>query len=245
MRKLLSALAFGGAAAALALLSPAAHATLHGWCGGGATSLCVDNGTNSPFNMNPPNPFGFTSSPPGETGTLFLKVLVPDNETVAGPFAVTGAATATATLVTGTTPGPWTTGSLQTYLGPPFAGETPDNPIGAYLPSTQALDPGATGFNVYEADLGTQTLAGPGGPPNQLFDITGPPLASYLVAFIEFANGGSEATANSGAIFITAACVPGTPGCNSGPPLVPEPSALALIGSALVIFGFVWRRRSA
>ena len=96
MRKLLSALAFGGAAAALALVSPPAHATLHGFCGGGATSLCVDNGTNSPFNLNPPNPFGFTSSPPGEIGTLFLKVLVLDNETVAGPFAVTGAATATA-----------------------------------------------------------------------------------------------------------------------------------------------------
>lgn len=243
MRKLLSGLAFGGAAVALALFSPSAQATLHGWCGGGATSLCIDNGTNSPFNMNPPNPFSFTSSPPGETGTLFLKVLVPDNETVAGPFSITGAATATATLVTGTTPGPWTSGSLQTYLGAPFTGETPDNPIGAYLPSTQALDPGATGFNVYEADLGTQTFAGPGGPPNQLFDITGPPLASYLVGFVEFA-GGSEATANSGAIFITTACTPGAPGCNSGPPTVPEPSTLALVGSALVIFGFMWRRRS-
>jgi hypothetical protein len=234
----------GGGAISLALLSSPAFATLHGWCGGGTTTLCMDNGTNSPFDVNPPNPFGFTSSPPGETGTLFLKVLVPDNETVAGPFAVTGAATATANLVTGTTPGPWTTGSLQDYLGIPFVGETPDNPIGAYLPSTQALDPGATGFNVYEADLGTQTIAGPSGPPNQLFDITGPPLASYLVAFIEFPTGGGEATANSGAIFITASCVPGTPGCNSGPP-IPEPPSLALIGSGLVIFGFLWRRRSA
>jgi hypothetical protein len=40
-------------------------------------------------------------------------------------------------------------------------------------------------------------------------------------------------------------CVIGTPNCGpSGPPLVPEPSALVLVGSALMIFGFVWRRRS-
>jgi hypothetical protein len=40
-------------------------------------------------------------------------------------------------------------------------------------------------------------------------------------------------------------CTPGTPNCGtSGPPLVPEPSALALVGSALAMFGFVWRRRS-
>jgi PEP-CTERM motif-containing protein len=40
-------------------------------------------------------------------------------------------------------------------------------------------------------------------------------------------------------------CTPGTPNCSSGPPiLTPEPSALALFGGALVVFGMMWRRRS-
>ena len=230
----------GGGAISLALLSSPAFATVHGWCGGGATSLCPDNGTNSPWGDNPPNPFGFTSSPPNETGILSIAVLVPDNENAGlGPFAITGAASASATLFSAT---PWTSGQLDAYLG---ISASPTQPIGAYLPSTQALDPGAMGFFVYEASVGTQTLAGPSGPPNQLFDITGPPLASYLVGFMDLGPDGIEATANSGAIFLIHGCAIGTPGCNSGPPLIPEPSALALVGAALGIFGFLWRRRSA
>src|SRR5262249_36521630 len=151
---------------------------------------------------------------------------------------ITGAATATANLFSAV---PWTSGQLDAYLG---ISANPTNPIGAYLPSTQALDPGATGFFVYQGDVGTQTLSGPGGPPNQLFNITSVPLASYIVGFIDLgSDAGIEATANSGAIFVTVPCVPGTPGCNSGPPLLPEPGTLALLGSALVGLSVIRRRR--
>jgi hypothetical protein len=43
---------------------------------------------------------------------------------------------------------------------------------------------------------------------------------------------------------VSGVCTPGEAGCAVAPP-IPEPSALALVGGALVIFGFVWRRRSA
>jgi hypothetical protein len=94
---------------------------------------------------------------------------------------------------------PWTSGMLDAYLG---ISASPANPIGAYLPSTQALDPGATGFFVFQANLGTLTLQSPSNPNvSPLENISaGLPLASYIVGFFNEA-GTIQATANSGAIF--------------------------------------------
>src|SRR5262244_3047492 len=65
---------------ALLMLASPASATLHGWCGSGATSTCIDNGTNTPTSNNPPNPFAFTGSM-AETGVQYrIDVLVPNNE---------------------------------------------------------------------------------------------------------------------------------------------------------------------
>src|SRR4051794_18622194 len=63
---------------------------LHGFCNGTLPAgSCVDNGTNTPLGNS--TQFGFTISPGPQTGTLFLDILVPNNETqpVSG-FAVTG-----------------------------------------------------------------------------------------------------------------------------------------------------------
>ncbi|HEY1864508.1 MAG TPA: PEP-CTERM sorting domain-containing protein [Roseiarcus sp.] len=175
-----------------------AHATLHGFCNT-SDSGCVDNGTNTPTTLNPPD-FGFSAGGHSATGDLMIDILVPDTianpstaYTISGPLV--GVSTFTASLVKMTA---WTSGALDSYLG---ISASPNNPIGAYLPSTKAFDPSATGFFVYSADLGTQTLPSNSGASNSdLLTLDKQLLqGSYVVAFLNSSN----ATANSGAIFET------------------------------------------
>src|ERR1700730_1634094 len=201
-------LAVYGSALSLAMLSGPAFADtvplddpLHGYCGG--AGQCIDNGTNSPTTNNPPINFGFTVSPGPASGSSFLiDVLVPNNEPAPASFALTGTFSGTATLFSAT---PFTSGALDAYLG---ISASPSNPIGAYLPSTQALDPGATGFFVFQVNLGAATLQGANNPNVSPLENISPglPLASYIVAFLNEGTAQSPswvATANSGAIFET------------------------------------------
>jgi hypothetical protein len=153
-------------------------------------------------------------------------LLVPNN-LVSNPsslsFGLTGTLTGTATLFNASA---WSTGSLAPYLG---ISASPDNPIGAYLPSTQALDAGATGFFVYQADLGTATLLDPANPNVSPLEnlSSGLPQGSYIVGFLNTGTAGSpnfSATANSGAIFLNS---------------TPLPAALPLFASGLGAMGLV------
>jgi hypothetical protein len=150
-----------------------------------------------------------------------LDFLVPNNEAKPASFAVTGTSSGTATLFSATA---WTSGQLDAYLG---ISASPTNPIGAFLPSTQALDPGATGFFVFQANLGTVTLQSPSNPNvSPLLNVSpNLPLASYIVGFLDV-GGNLNATANSGAIFE-----------RTGPSTVPEPTSFILLGSLLCVVG--------
>jgi hypothetical protein len=229
-------------AGAITLGAPGAFAVtvttdpLHGYCAVG----CIDNGTNAPTSQNPPVNFGFTVSPGPASGSEYMvDVLVPDNETAPSAFALSDPS-GTATLFSAT---PWTSGFLDAYLG---ISATPANPIGAYLPSTVGLDPGATGFFVFSVNLGPITLQGPSNPNVSPLEDISPdlPLASYIVAFLNEGTAAAPdwfATANSGAIFETGTPTTTTTTTTRLP--VPEPASLALLGSALAGLGLFGRRR--
>jgi hypothetical protein len=226
MRKLLL-----GAAFVLALPFTSANSDvigdpLHGFC---VTATCVDNGTNTPI-PNLQTTFGFFSSP-ANSGDEILKFLVPNNDPAPVSISVTGTSTGTATRVSGS----WTSGDLEVFLGIPNS--SPANPIGAYLPSTQAVDPGATGFNVYTFDAGQYSLPVPGaGSPPDLFTVGFvAPAGSYALADLILANGNDVATANSGALFVpTSVSVPG-PIVGAGIP--------GLVAACLGMVGLARRRK--
>ncbi len=253
MRTYISNLIAAAGVAVLALAAPvAASATpLHGYCVGVA---CPDLGTNSPTALNPPV-FAFSTSGQDETGDFRIGILVPNNDSPPPSFTIldhnNNAITFTATPLSTNTA--WTSGELGAYMtavGSTNISGGNGHKADAYLPATQALDPGATGFWVYVADLGTQTLESQADVFTGLeLELSGQmPLGGYLLGFL----GQQVCTvhhdvphcatvysmnSNSGAILETN---PDCPTCHVEN--IPEPLTLSLFGAGLV-GGFALRRR--
>jgi hypothetical protein len=220
---ILLALTLYASTATYAIATPVNAGTLHGYCAG--ILQCIDNGTNSPTTNSPPIDFGFTSSGGPVTGYLQIDLLIPNNEFQNSSYSISGTLSGLATLFSGTA---WTTGQLDTYLG---INASPTNPFGAFATGL-SYDPGATGFNVYQVNLGSITLNSPSSPNiAPLFNISGGPLpaGTYIVGFLTTENH-IAATANSGAILDPP---------NS--PSVPEPLILIMLGMGLIAFSYSQR----
>lgn len=242
--KILTVIAMLGAGACWGQIDDPLHGCIIG-------TTCYDNGTVTPTTTNPMPTFTFTISPGPQIGDFLVDILIPDNEDPTPgslSFSISGTEggvlnTSSIGPFSSTLMGDWTSGGLGDFLGLTLANGSPKNNITAWLPYVQGnncgasgtgvCDPGATGFEVYQINLGTNKLQGPSDPSKPILTLSGSslPLASLLAGFLGNPTSGTWiSTANSGAIFEG-----GSSGTTDG--TVPEPTSILLFGTVALMVG--------
>ena len=228
---------------------------LHGICSG-CTSVVIGGNAVTQLGPNGLSSFGFASSPPNATGDLQLKFLIPNSYTLSQVQAFD----AQVNVVSGTgvvsdihlySPTAWTAGFLETdYLGNTLAPGAPKNPLDAWIGATNTLQPGATGYYLLTAEVGTFTLGGPNDSLALAATFGLEPLfyaQGGLIVGNLFTADGVISTAQSGALFNgnpSGGPFCAQPPCTPGPTIVPGPIAGA--GALPLLGAFAWfvaRRR--
>jgi hypothetical protein len=221
---------------------------LYAFCYG--STSCVNGGVTTQTVPSSSLQFGFYIAPGPNTGDFFIDILIPTNEDAtpsALSFAITGtqggaannaSISATASLVY---PQAWKGGGLTTYLGLTLAPTAPTDGFKNWLAATQAYDPGATGYYVYQADLGINELQA------AKKDLLGPllsldqllPEGALIAGYLETPNG--AITTDRSAALLTEE----SPVLTNSPQPVPEPGSLAIFGVALLPLAAVYRSKRA
>ena len=177
------------ASACIFIFSAGAPAdTLHLSCLG-----CVDNGSYQ--NLAESSFQVYDAGGKTATGNFYLLALVPNNEAAGYKTSIKGTFGSTTSQVSGQDIGAFapTKTNSNPQLSTVFKLEPANgHPLGAYLPYTDLLDPGATGYEVYEYSFGTETL----GTPTFLLG-TGTPKGTMFTATIVEKNNTVIATPNS------------------------------------------------
>ena len=240
MRCGITAICVAGLGASSLLAQTITNNTLHGFCGTSAsTSTCTSNGVITPTSSLAGG-FGFIRSPNSNNNlsgpNIWLTFLIPNT---VGPlsFSVTQT-TATVSTQSMSLAGTWSSGSLASFLGLTQTGG-PNNPINALLPQTQTLVPGATGYEVYQANFGAVNFAT--ADPTYTTSLS-VPLGTVVLAYIKDTTGGnagtmSDSTANSSALLVSG------PGGPPPPPPVPEPVSALMLGTVVALTGIIFRKK--
>ena len=198
-------------------------------------SPCTDNGTITPTNDNPATfAFSYAGNLNRGHGDFWLVELVPDNHNAGFSLTLNGANTAnlseTASLFSTTE---WNSGKLSDYLST-FNFGGPAHPLSAYLPSTQGVDAGANGYYVYLFDFGAFDYKTAAGDPTFSVSSGDVPEGSIFLSLLTDYNTKNVRvdTPNSASILET-----------GSPASAPEPSSILLLGSGILGFAGVLRRR--
>jgi hypothetical protein len=236
----------GGAVAAAALLAAAGAAKATPFffnVTGGCSEACAANAIITPGAGTLSVVLNDTEADPRSPGDLLSSIEITPSGSLGSPSLTTQAGALID--VTGTGPGTPVAGS-PTHWGVGTSGgqivlETAGPSAQPGAPINMIIGPpnGSGNYSNANGGINNGTFF-PYIDQTGTFTITDTAItASTTITAVSFDFGTKPDTVLPGTV-----CTPGTPNCGSGPPLVPEPSALALIGSALVMFGFVWRRRS-